>query len=94
MGINSPIFCFLKSYSCFKWCLITSNKTNLKRNVASQAKIMPLIRYWVESDAGKMKKNNKVRAGIRQTISQCMMKFWEFFIREPIVMVFYSFRMH
>ena len=52
---------------------MVSKRMNLNRNVASQARIMPLIKCCASSSGGLTAKTASVAKGIRQTASQRMM---------------------
>ena len=52
---------------------MVSKRTNLNRNVASQARMMPLIKCCAASSGGLTAKMASVAKGIRQTASQRMM---------------------
>ncbi len=52
---------------------MVSKKTNLNKNVASQARMMPLIKCCAASSGGLTTKMASVAKGIRQTASQRMM---------------------
>ena len=49
---------------------MTSKRTNLNRNVASQARMMPLMRCCVLSSGGLRANHKRVASGIKQTASQ------------------------
>lgn len=51
---------------------MVSKRTNLNRNVASQARMMPLIKCCAASSGGLTAKTASVAKGIRQTASQRM----------------------
>ncbi len=59
----------------FQMMLDGVERTNLNKNVASQARMMPLIRCWGLSSGGLATKTASVAKGMRQTTSQRTSRF-------------------